>query len=186
MCGDIHGQFYDLLNIFKMNGDPSAETPYLFNGDFVDRGSFSVECILALYFYKLMDPDCIYLNRGNHEGRNMNKLYGFEGEVKAKYCDRTMSLFSYSFDRLSLCHVLNKKVFVVHGGLFSEDGVRLEDIAKIKKGRDIPESGPFCDMLWSDPGKTNGRVPNKRGVSIQFGPDVAKRWLDENKLGRFW
>lgn len=113
----------------------------------------------------------------------MNKLYGFDGEVKAKYCGTTLDMWARSFDRLSLCHVLNKKVFVVHGGLFSDDNVTLEDIAKIKRGRDIPESGPFCDMLWSDPCKTSGRQPNKRGVSIMFGPDVAKRWLDNNKLG---
>lgn len=182
VCGDIHGQYYDLLNIFSKNGYPSATNPYLFNGDFVDRGSFSVECILALYIYKLMDNNCLLLNRGNHEGRNMNKLYGFDGEVKAKYCLTTLDLFAHSFDRLSLCHVLNKKVFVVHGGLFSSDDVKLDDIAKIKRGRDIPENGPFCDMLWSDPCKTNGRIPNKRGVSIQFGPDVAKRWLDNNGL----
>jgi serine/threonine-protein phosphatase 5 len=183
VCGDIHGQYYDLLNIFSKNGYPSAETPYLFNGDFVDRGSFSVECILALYIYKLMEPNCVFLNRGNHEGRNMNKMYGFDGEVKAKYCNTTLDLWAHSFDYLTLCHVLNKKVFVVHGGLFAEDNVKLEDIAKIKRGRDIPDSGPFCDMLWSDPCKVNGRIPSKRGVSIQFGPDIAKTWLNANNLG---
>lgn len=90
ICGDIHGQYYDLLNIWGTNGFPSTENPYLFNGDFVDRGSFSVECILALYLWLLANPKCMYLNRGNHEGKNMNKLYGFEGEVKHKYCEKTM------------------------------------------------------------------------------------------------
>ena len=112
VCGDIHGQFYDLLNIWSKNGEPSLDNPYLFNGDFVDRGSFSVECILALYLWKLHDNKLIYLNRGNHEGKNMNKLYGFEGEVKHKYCDKTMTLFAHSFNMLPLCHVLNKKVIL--------------------------------------------------------------------------
>ena len=182
VCGDIHGQYYDLLNIWDKNGYPSKEKPYLFNGDFVDRGSFSVECILALFIYKLHDKDCLYLNRGNHEGRGMNKLYGFEGEVKAKYDGDTFDLFSYAFDRLSLCHILNKQVMVCHGGLFEKDGVKLEDIEKIKRNRDIPEKGMFTDMLWSDPCKVSGRIPSKRGVSIQFGPDVAAKFLDENGL----
>ena len=76
VCGDTHGQFYDLLNIFKLNGNPSDENPYLFNGDFVDRGSFSVEVILTLMAWKVCNPKCMHLTRGNHEAKNMNKLYG--------------------------------------------------------------------------------------------------------------
>lgn len=182
MCGDIHGQFYDLLHIWETNGLPCPEKPYLFNGDFVDRGSFSVECILALYIYKLANPGCLYMNRGNHEGRDMNKLYGFEGEVKAKYCSDTFDLFAYSFDRLSLCHVLNSKVFVCHGGVFQQDGVTLDDLRTIKREIDIPSQGVFCDMLWSDPCKEQGKNPSKRGVSFQFGPDVAQKFLDDNGL----
>lgn len=64
VCGDIHGQFYDLMNIFELNGLPSKTNPYLFNGDFVDRGSFSVECIFTLFGYKLLYPDHFYMSRG--------------------------------------------------------------------------------------------------------------------------
>ena len=85
VCGDVHGQFYDLLNIWEINGYPSEENPYLFNGDFVDRGSWSVECILALFAWKLLYPTKVHLSRGNHETKNMNKLYGFEGEVRKKF-----------------------------------------------------------------------------------------------------
>lgn len=182
VCGDIHGQYYDLLNIFKANGYPSEKNPYLFNGDFVDRGSFSVEVMITLFAWKIYNPNCIHLNRGNHEGRNLNKLYGFEGEVKAKYDVDTMGFFSEIFCHLPLCYVLNKQVMVVHGGLFGKDGVTLEDIKKIDRVREPPEDGLMCDILWSDPVKTNGRHPSKRGVSLGFGPDVAKRFLDENKL----
>ena len=186
VCGDIHGQFYDLLNIWSKNGWPSVENPYLFNGDFVDRGSFSVECILALYLWKAHNPKAMFMNRGNHEGKGMNKLYGFEGEVKHKYCDETMILFAHTFNLLPLCHVINHKVMVVHGGLFSQDGVKLEDIRKLNRKGEIPESGIMCDLLWSDPHKGPGRIPSKRGVSIQFGPDIAEKFLDDNGLGMIY
>lgn len=64
ICGDIHGQFYDLMNIFEINGLPSEKNPYLFNGDFVDRGSFSVECIFTLFGFKLLYPNHFFLSRG--------------------------------------------------------------------------------------------------------------------------
>ena len=85
VCGDVHGQYYDLLNIWEINGYPSETNPYLFNGDFVDRGSFSVEVIMALFAWKLLYPTKVFLARGNHETTNMNKLYGFEGEVTSKF-----------------------------------------------------------------------------------------------------
>lgn len=104
VCGDIHGQFYDLMNIFDKNGLPSETNPYLFNGDFVDRGSFSVECIFMLFGFKLLFPNHFFMSRGelvtsctlmgvcfscylagNHESINMNQMYGFTGEVTAKY-----------------------------------------------------------------------------------------------------
>jgi len=80
VCGDTHGQFYDVVNIFEMNGYPSRTNPYLFNGDFVDRGSFSVEVILTYLLFKIHDPNCIFLTRGNHETKNMNLIYGFKGK----------------------------------------------------------------------------------------------------------
>lgn len=76
--------------LLSSTGDRSAENPYLFNGDFVDRGSFSVEVIFALLAFKVLDPSCMHMTRGNHETRAMNKIYGFEGEVKAKVRGRVL------------------------------------------------------------------------------------------------
>ncbi|XP_055766468.1 serine/threonine-protein phosphatase 5-like [Salvelinus fontinalis] len=182
ICGDTHGQFYDLLNIFELNGLPSETNPYLFNGDFVDRGSFSLEVILTLFGFKLLLPDSFYLLRGNHETDNMNQMYGFEGEVKAKYTAQMFTLFSEVFQWLPLAQCINGKVLVMHGGLFSEDGVTLDDLRKIDRNRQPPDSGPMCDLLWSDPQPQNGRCVSKRGVSCQFGPDVTQRFLDQNNL----
>lgn len=78
VCGDVHGQFYDLLNIFEINGYPSEKNPYLFNGDFVDRGSFSVEVIITLLACKIAYPEHFHMARGNHESKNLNKIYGYQ------------------------------------------------------------------------------------------------------------
>jgi serine/threonine-protein phosphatase 5 len=93
VCGDIHGQYYDLLNIFKINGSPSEDNPYMFNGDFVDRGSFSVEVILTLLSWKCVLPQHFHMNRGNHEAQTLTSMYGFKGEVQKKYCIKTYQLF---------------------------------------------------------------------------------------------
>ncbi|KAJ0643740.1 Serine/threonine-protein phosphatase 5 [Helianthus annuus] len=119
VCGDVHGQFYDLLNIFELNGLPSEDNPYLFNGDFVDRGSFSVEVILTLFTFKCMSQSAIHLSCGNHESKSMNKIYGFEGEVRSKLSDKFMELFAEVFCYLPLVHAINEKIFVVHGVLLA-------------------------------------------------------------------
>lgn len=191
VVGDIHGQFFDLLNIFKINGLPSEENPYLFNGDIVDRGSFSIECILLLLSLKLLYPEHLYISRGNHETHTMNQMYGFEGECKHKYSHQVYEFFSQVFQVLPLAHCLiglnadglqAKKVLVMHGGLFSQDNVKLEDIRKIDRDRQPPSEGLMCEILWSDPMPVNGRVVSKRGIAIAFGPDVTHDFCQANKL----
>ena len=184
VVGDIHGQFYDLINIFKINGYPNEDNSYLFNGDFVDRGVFGLECITTLIAYKILYPKHFYMARGNHESVNLNLMYGFKKEVSEKYGkdDKIYECFSELFRSLPLGHILNKQILVVHGGLFSKDGVTIDEIKKIDRFRDIPESGLMSELLWSDPCKENGRIPSKRGVGMSFGPDVAKKFLEENNL----
>ncbi|RAL38912.1 hypothetical protein DM860_015273 [Cuscuta australis] len=182
ICGDVHGQFFDLLNIFELNGLPSEDNPYLFNGDFVDRGSFSVEVILTLFALKCMCPSAVYLSRGNHESKSMNRVYGFESEVRSKLNETFVELFAEVFCCLPLAHVINGKIFVVHGGLFSVDGVKLSDIRAIDRFCEPPEQGLMCELLWSDPQPQLGRGPSRRGVGLLFGGDVTKRFLEENNL----
>lgn len=182
VCGDTHGQFYDVCNIFESNGYPSAKNPYLFNGDYVDRGSWSVECALTYLLFKIHDPTCIYLTRGNHETKNMNRIYGFEGEVRAKYDEKIFELFLEVFGHLPLAATIAGKVFVTHGGLSTREDVMLEDIRKIKRGMEPPESGLMSDLLWSDPQPFAGKSPSKRGVGFSFGPDITEAFLKRNNL----
>lgn len=182
VCGDTHGQFYDVLNIFELNGLPAKNNPYLFNGDFVDRGSFSVEVILTLLLFKMSDTDCIHLHRGNHETRNMNKIYGFEGEVQAKYDNKIFDLFLEVFSHMPLASVVGGKVFVTHGGLPTEPGITLDDIRRIPRGCEPPNVGLMSDLLWADPQPFPGKSPSKRGVGYSFGPDITESFLKLNDL----
>ncbi|KAF2118964.1 Metallo-dependent phosphatase-like protein [Lophiotrema nucula] len=184
VCGDTHGQFFDLMEIFRLAGKPTEKHSFLFNGDFVDRGSWSTEIALTLYAYKWLYPDKFFLNRGNHETDDMNRMYGFEGECRAKYTERVYKLFSESFSALPLATLIGKKYFVLHGGLFSDDNITLDDVRKLNrfKQRQPGQSGLMMEMLWTDPQTQNGRGPSKRGVGLQFGPDVTKRFCKANGL----
>lgn len=109
-----------------------------------------------------------------------------------KYDKTIYDCFGELFCVLPLAHTINKKIIILHGGLFSKDGVTIEDIKKIQRFQEPPEHGNIyyneglmCEMLWADPCKINGRHPSKRGVGLSFGPDVAKRFLDENNLSIF-
>ncbi|KAF3211476.1 hypothetical protein TWF106_010198 [Orbilia oligospora] len=184
ICGDTHGQYFDLMEIFNKNGYPSESHAYLFNGDFVDRGSWSTEIALLLFAYKWLWPKGFFINRGNHEADQMNKVYGFEGECKAKYTERVYKLFSEAFSALPLAHLIGSKYLVLHGGLFSDDKYTLDDIRKLDRHaqRQPGNEGLMMEMLWTDPQTEPGRGPSKRGVGLQFGPDVTKRFCDRNGL----
>ncbi|KAK8814334.1 hypothetical protein WA158_008196 [Blastocystis sp. Blastoise] len=180
LCGDVHGQFFDLLNIFSINGVPSSSNPYLFNGDFTDRGSFSVEVAMLLFSYKLLDNNSIYLLRGNHE-TSINKMFGFEGEVLYKYNQTVMDLFTEVFNTLPLAALLQNQVLILHGGLFKESNVTLEDINKINRFND-KDGGLKEEILWSDPYEGKGTVLSRRGAGVQFGKDVTEDFLNRNNL----
>jgi serine/threonine-protein phosphatase 5 len=183
VCGDTHGQFYDLCHIFDIGGYPSDHNRYLFNGDFVDRGSFSFEVVFTLLLLKLACPSSLHMLRGNHETKNMNKIYGFSGEIRHKYDEQVLNFFTKLFQCLPLAAVIQDKVFVVHGGLSTQEGgVTLKDIENIQRFREPPESGLMSDLLWSDPQPEKGRSPSKRGLGYSFGPDYTQSFLKNNSL----
>jgi serine/threonine-protein phosphatase 5 len=190
VVGDTHGQFQDLIYIFEHYGFPSRDHPYLFNGDFVDRGSQGLEIVLTLFSWKIADPESIFLNRGNqflsfltHSETNvMNTPYGFERECREKQSFEIFRLFSKVFEFLPVGHIINKSVLVVHGGLFHDQTVTIDSLQKMCRFQQPPDFGPMNDILWSDPMDAPGFGPSPRGVTITFGPDITERFLSQNGL----
>ncbi|CAE6248975.1 unnamed protein product [Arabidopsis arenosa] len=181
ICGDIHGQYSDLLRLFEYGGFPPTAN-YLFLGDYVDRGKQSLETICLLLAYKIKYPENFFLLRGNHECASINRIYGFYDECKRRFSVRLWKVFTDSFNCLPVAAVIDDKILCMHGGL-SPDLTNVEQIKNIKRPTDVPDSGLLCDLLWSDPSKdVKGWGMNDRGVSYTFGPDKVAEFLIKNDM----
>lgn len=181
VCGDTHGQFSDLLRLFEMGGYP-PQTRYLFLGDYVDRGKYSIETITLLFALKLRYPEHIWLLRGNHEDAGLNRVYGFYDECKRKYNIKLWKTFTDCFNFMPIAAIIGGKILCMHGGL-SPSLESLSQIDAIERPQKIPDEGIMCDLLWADPEKDIvGWAPNDRGVSFIFGADVVKSFLQKFNL----
>jgi serine/threonine-protein phosphatase 2B catalytic subunit len=187
IIGDIHGQYYDFLKIIELAGPPKANK-YLFLGDYVDRGSFSLEVVLVLYSLKLNFPNSVYLLRGNHESRQLTSFFNFRSEVLSKYDLELYEVIMNSFDCIPLACIVNQKFFCVHGGI-SPSLRFLKELPNIDRKCEIPNKGGFCDLLWSDPIDTEvGTSPEKfrhntvRDCSFFYSVTAANEFLKENRL----
>ena len=181
VCGDIHGQFFDLVELFKIGGD-SPDSNYLFMGDYVDRGYYSVECVQYLMCLKVRYPNRIHLTRGNHESRQITQVYGFYDECLRKYGNANVwKLFTELFDFLPLTAVVENQIFCLHGGL-SPSLENLDNIQKLDRKQETPQEGPMCDLLWSDPEDRFGWGMSPRGAGYIFGHDISEQFNHTNKL----
>jgi len=182
LVGDIHGQFYDMIELFAVAGKP-PEQNFLFLGDYVDRGFYCVETFLLLMALKVRYPTKIYLLRGNHECRTVTEDYGFLEECNRKFEDT--SVYNYyinAFDALPLAAVVDNSIFCVHGGL-SEDMDTISDIDSIDRFQEPPDNGLFADLIWSDPeGEVDAYRPSPRGAGCIFGKGAVEEFLLRNNL----
>ncbi|RQM19495.1 hypothetical protein B5M09_004588 [Aphanomyces astaci] len=177
-CIDLHGQLDDLLLILRENGVPSAENPYVFNGDFVDRGKSSVEVCLVLFGFAILYPHA--------------------------YDDEVFSLFCHCFRYLPVCQLgtvlQDRRVLILHGGV-PRQNVKLHDLLDIPRfefdglrhtnkymkatprlTRRDKNMQIISDIVWSDPRVQPGFDESPRGAGIDFGPDITKRFMQTNRL----
>ncbi|XP_077232916.1 serine/threonine-protein phosphatase PP1-like [Tasmannia lanceolata] len=181
VCGDIHGQFSDLLRLFEYGGFP-PDANYLFLGDYVDRGKQSIETICLLLAYKIKFPDNFFLLRGNHECASINRIYGFYDECKRRFSVRLWRIFTDCFNCLPVAAIIDDKIFCMHGGL-SPELDSLDLIRGIERPVDVPDQGLLCDLLWADPDRDiKGWGENDRGVSYTFGADKVAEFLKKHDL----
>ncbi|KNC46766.1 serine/threonine-protein phosphatase PP-X isozyme 2 [Thecamonas trahens ATCC 50062] len=182
VCGDVHGQFYDVKELFKVGG-LCPETNYLFMGDFVDRGFYSVETFLLLLALKVRYPDRMTLLRGNHESRQITQVYGFYDECLRKF--GSVSAWRYCteiFDYLPLSALIEGQIFAVHGGL-SPSLNTLDQIRLLDRKQEVPHDGAMCDLMWSDPEEqVDGWGLSPRGAGYIFGADVVSQFNHTNDL----
>ncbi|KAK3387585.1 Metallo-dependent phosphatase-like protein [Podospora didyma] len=257
ICGDIHGQFYDLLELFRVAGgmpgdtavqapktattvitsdnieapteitnpklkskirsttapdeeiegdttialsadgstsnpsetaqshnaaSPSADTRFVFLGDFVDRGYFSLETFTLLMCLKAKYPDRIVLVRGNHESRQITQVYGFYEECQQKYGNASVwKSCCQVFDFLVLAAIVDGTVLCVHGGLSPEIRT-IDQIRVVARAQEIPHEGAFCDLVWSDPEDIETWAVSPRGAGWLFGDKVATEFNHVNGL----
>jgi protein phosphatase len=207
--GDIHGQYVDLMRFFDLYNSPTEGvggdiegTDYLFLGDYVDRGTHSLETMCLLMALKIKYPNQIHLIRGNHEDRWINSAFGFQTECITRLNEDPdnpviFNTFNDLFDRLPLAAVINDTVLCLHGGIGSSI-TSLGDIEKIKRPLEVIhevtniDQQLVVDILWSDPTDSDAetgiqpnttRDPTGVGNIVKFGPDRVSEFLKNNNLG---
>ncbi|CAI2317474.1 unnamed protein product [Caenorhabditis sp. 36 PRJEB53466] len=181
ICGDIHGQFGDLLRLFDKVGFPHR-TSYLFLGDYVDRGRHGLETVLLLFAYKNLFPFHMFLLRGNHECPAINRVYGFYDECYRRFAKSGMRVweeFQNTFATMPLTALVGEKILCMHGGI-SPKLTSLNVLRNFRRPNYQPDHTSIeIDILWSDPAVgTKGFAPNQRGVSYVFGADALKKTLN--------
>jgi len=168
VVGDIHGQFFDLRNLFKQcglpgeivgdgtlldaEGNPLRRT-YVFLGDYVDRGNFSCEVLLYLFALKCEFQTHVWLLRGNHESRATSGYFGFQEECERKYGVELFNKCCDAFQAMPLAATVSTpagKFFCLHGGI-SPNVTELYQFAEIDRFAEPDMKGFLCDVLWADP-----------------------------------
>merc|ERR1719217_270139 len=149
VVGDLHGQYFDFVKMLEVGGPP-GDTQYIFLGDYVDRGSYSIEVLALIFALKLKFPKRMWMLRGNHECRQMTAFFNFRDECEHKYNAGVYDAIMDAFDTLPLAATINGKFIAVHGGI-SPDLKKLKDLNGVDRFHEPPREGIQCDLIWSDP-----------------------------------
>jgi len=181
LVGDIHGQWNDLIELFAIGGKP-PNTNYVFLGDYVDRGYYSIETVSLIVCLKCRFPTRIHILRGNHESRQITQVYGFYDQCLKYYgTPNVWKYFTDLFDFFPLAMLVDEKIFCVHGGL-SPSLDSLDQVRALDRFHEVPHEGPICDLIWSDPDDRVGWGISPRGAGFTFGEDISTRWNHSNGL----
>jgi protein phosphatase len=179
IVGDLHGNLIDLIRILLFSGPPPANR-FLFLGDYVDRGQFSVEIIALLFALVCKYPGHVFLLRGNHEFVRMNSIYGFKGELLGLYGaagDELYGRINYCFNYLPLAAIVGTDTFCVHGGI-TPQVTTLRQIRQLTRPIETYDTSMIGDLMWSDPGfDTKDYVRNDRGNGVIFGVSAVRDFL---------
>lgn len=179
VVGDLHGDIETLIRIFERMGYPPTSN-YLFLGDFIDRGHYSIEVMTLLLSLKVLFPQSIYLLRGNHETRNISKSHGFYAECSRKMNKNIYKQFCSLFDQLPLVAVINNKVYCAHGGI-SKGAMDMCDVYLLQKPVGKIKDQIITDILWSDPSDlTEDFEESERGTGHVFGEKALDSFLKQN------
>jgi len=179
LVGDLHGQWDDLIELFRIGGSP-PNTNYVFLGDYVDRGYYSIETVSLIMALKVCYPARIHVLRGNHESKQTTQVYGFYDQCMRYYgSPNVWKYMTDLFDYLPLTIVVDDKIFCVHGGLSPQIDT-LDDIRALDRFHEVPHEGPICDLIWSDPDERVSWGISPRGAGFTFGEDVTTRWNSMN------
>ena len=187
MFGDIHGQYYDLIEVMRSMRFGKTNKKFLFLGDYVDRGQHGPEVIAYLFALKVRYPDQVFLLRGNHESIEQTEQYNFRKQMLMKYDEETFQAAIEAFQALPLAALVNGQYLALHGGISS----RLQTLDQIneidRRGEPGDLESLFNDLLWADPIKTKDapnktEMPNDRGISVLFGWKLLRNILKQNAL----
>ncbi|EAX89002.1 Ser/Thr protein phosphatase, putative [Trichomonas vaginalis G3] len=184
VVGDIHGQLFDLLNMFDLAEKESCEKKkFLFLGDYVDRGHFSIETIALLACLKIKSPNDIFMLRGNHESPSINQVYGFYNNCLELYGSSMIwILANKTFQHMPMAALINEKFFCIHGGL-SPELRYVDQLYVVDRVCEIPETGILADLTWSDPDDSITKYgKSKRGSGHQFGRPQVEEFIQNNNL----
>jgi len=181
ICGDIHGQFNDLREMFMITGLP-PESNFVFLGDYVDRGYYSCLTVTLMFLFKARFGKRVTIIRGNHESRQVTQVYGFYDECMRMYGNATTwRAFTDTFDYLPLTCLIDNQILCQHGGL-SPSIETLDGVRKLDRIQEVPHEGSMCDLLWSDPDDRNGWGISPRGAGYTFGQDISEQFNHANGL----